>query len=96
MHEALWMGEMLDHTLVNPNQLRHYGNIFQDKTMSESPLYIITEYGDFSIEISIEGTIALDNTHTPSDNQIQEFPHINLIPPHPWDLMKVSFLKSFQ
>ena len=24
LNEAIWMGYTLDHTLVNPNQLRHY------------------------------------------------------------------------
>ena len=37
------MGDMLYHTLVNPNQPRNYGNRVQDSPMSESPLYIITE-----------------------------------------------------
>ena len=45
LHEALWMGDMLYYTLANPNQLRHYGNQVQYNPMSESPLYIITEYG---------------------------------------------------
>ena len=35
----------------------------------------------------MEGTIVFDNTHTPSDKQLQEIPHINLSPPHPWDPM---------
>ena len=26
LHEALWMGNTLDHNLVNTNQLCHYGN----------------------------------------------------------------------
>ena len=24
-NEALWMGDSMDHSLINPNQLRHYG-----------------------------------------------------------------------
>ena len=45
LHEALFMGDTLDHTLVNPNQLYHYGNRVQDNSMSEIPLSIITEDG---------------------------------------------------
>ena len=26
LHETLWMGDTLDHILVNPNQQRHYGS----------------------------------------------------------------------
>jgi hypothetical protein len=29
-YEALWMGKNMDHLLVNPNQLRHYGVTVQD------------------------------------------------------------------
>ena len=51
LHEALWMGNTLDHTLFNTNQLRHYGTWVQDKQMSEIPLSIITEDGGFSMEL---------------------------------------------
>ena len=30
LNEAIWMGETMDHTLVNPNQLRTYGMTVQD------------------------------------------------------------------
>ena len=29
-HEALWMGYLMDDSLINPNQLRHYGINVQD------------------------------------------------------------------
>ena len=53
MYEALWMGNTLDHPLVNPNQPHHYGNQVQDNLMSESPLSIITEDGEFILEPSM-------------------------------------------
>jgi hypothetical protein len=31
-HEALWMGDVMDHTLINPNQLHHYGIHIQETT----------------------------------------------------------------
>ena len=64
LHEALWMDDTLHHTLVNSNQLLHYGVRVQDNPMSESPLSIITEDGDFSMELLMEGNIIFDNTHT--------------------------------
>ena len=51
------MGNILDHTLVNPNQIRNYGTQVQDNPMSESTLYIITEDGSFNIELSMERNI---------------------------------------
>ena len=95
LHEELWMGETLYHTLVNLNQLRHYGTQFQDNLVSESPSYIITEDGGFSMELSMEGVIVFSYTHTTSDKYLQECPHINIISPHPWDPMKVIFPKLY-
>ena len=43
LHESLWMGDTLDHTLVNPNQLRHYGNRVEDNLMQEICVSVITE-----------------------------------------------------
>ena len=37
-NEALWMGDTLQHTLVNPNQLRAYGTTIQDNPFASSPL----------------------------------------------------------
>ena len=45
-NESLWMGDSMDTTLVNPNQLRHYGTQVQDNPMSQLPLSIITEDSD--------------------------------------------------
>ena len=87
------MGNRLYHTLVNPNKLRHYGTQVQDNPISESSLYIATEYGEFSMDLSMEESILFNNTHTPSDKKLQKLPHINLGSPHPWDSM--NFFPKF-
>ena len=46
------MGDNMDHYLVNPNPLRHYGNKVQDNPMSADPILIITEYNKFYMEIA--------------------------------------------
>ena len=42
-HEALWMGNVMDHTLINPNQLRHFGIHVQDNPYGDTPMHISTE-----------------------------------------------------
>ena len=54
-HESLWMGDKLDHALVNPNQLRAYGVNVQDNPFDAKPLSITTD--DASVELYSEGTI---------------------------------------
>ena len=54
-HESLWMGNKLDHTLVNPNQLLAYGVSVQDNPFDTKPLSITTN--DASVKLYSEGMI---------------------------------------
>ena len=65
-HESLWMGDKLDHTLVNPNQLRPYGVSIQDNPFATKPLSITTD--DSSIELYLDGTIICGDTQTPTES----------------------------
>ena len=60
------MGGKMKHTLVNPNQMRLYGITVQDNPVSESPLYLTTEDGDFVLPLQMKGTNVMANTRTPS------------------------------
>ena len=64
-NEALWMGDAIPHTLINPNQLRHFGMIVQDNPMSNEPLFIHNENNDFNMELKIKGTTIFLDTFTP-------------------------------
>ena len=70
-NEALWMGDSMETTLVNPNQLRHYGTQVQDNPTSELPLSIITEDNEFSMDLTMAGTIVCADTFTPSEYELQ-------------------------
>ena len=93
-NEAIWMGDHMDHTLLNPNQLRHYGVRVQDDPTSPYPLSIVTEKNEFGMELSMDGTIVYVETHAPSERDLKEFPHIELTSPHSWDPLQVKFPKS--
>ena len=85
------MGDNMDHYLVNPNQMRHYGNKVQDNPMSAYPLSIITQENKFYMEIEMDGTIVYAETHSPNENELQTFPHIMLLSPHNWNTNAVWF-----
>ena len=34
LHEGLWMNTTMEHTLINPNQLQHFGVTVQDNPYS--------------------------------------------------------------
>lgn len=52
IHEALWMGESMPNSLINPNQIRAYGWIVQDIPYCGSPLYC--EDADAMLAIPLE------------------------------------------
>ena len=92
-HQALWMGELMDHTLVNPNQLRYYGTHVQDNPMSHEPLSLMTEDEQFCMEMQMNGTIVSAHTFSPSDEELESCPHIVLSSPHSWNPHTVKFPK---
>ena len=93
-HEALWMGDTMTHSLINPNQLRHYGVHVQDDPTSRRPLSIITDDGNFAMEMQRKGTIISFSTHTPTQHELKSCPHIHLSSSQPWDPINVNFPNS--
>ena len=85
------MGNTMDHTLINPNQLRHFGTKIQDDPTSDRPLSIITEDNEFCMELAMAGTIVHANTHSPTDQELHSCPHIVISSPQSWDPHKVTF-----
>ena len=43
LNEAIWMGDKMDHTPVNPNQLRSFGITAQDNPFAEARIFTATE-----------------------------------------------------
>ena len=83
-NEALWMGNTLQHTLVNPNQLRAYGTTVQDNPFAPSPLNFEPPTGP-TIHLMTMGTIIYCNTRAPSDHELSTIPHIHLSSSATWD-----------
>ena len=88
-HESLWMGNKLDHTLANPNQLQAYGVSVQDNPFDAKPLSITTD--DVSVELYSEGTIICGDTRTPTESKLSQLPRLILTSPHDWDPHNICF-----
>ena len=93
-NEALWMGNSMSHSLVNPNQLRHCGIKVQDDPTSDRPLHMMTEDASFSLPVKMEGTTTFADAHTPSAQELQTCPHIVLSSHGEWDPSTVRFSQS--
>ena len=89
-NKALWMGDTLQHTLVNPNQLQAYGTTVQDNPFSSSPLSFDPPNGPV-IPLTTMGTIIYCTTRAPSDQELSSLPHITLSSSATWDPHNVIF-----
>ena len=77
INEALWMPDM-SHSLCNPNQLRHFGVQIQDNPYSNEPMHMRKEDedGTFVACFKSQGTCIFLETWTPTDGDLQSYPHI--------------------
>jgi hypothetical protein len=91
LNEAIWMADKLEHTLVNPNQLRAFGISVQDNPFSDAPIYIATEDSEDVLPLTCSGTILMANTRTPTDKELSTCRHIVLSSEHDWDPKNVRF-----
>jgi hypothetical protein len=94
MNEAIWMGDQMEHTLINPNQLRSYGITVQDNPFDPAPIFISSEDNEFTLPLTSKGTVIGVATRTPTDQELQTCPHVVLSSEHEWDPQNVRFPKA--
>ena len=84
----------MDHSLINPNQLRYYGIKVQYNPILDTALSIIIEDNEFCMELAMAGTVVYAETFTPSEQELHQCPHIILAFPHAWNPQNVVFLRA--
>jgi hypothetical protein len=96
LNEAIWMGGQMEHTLINPNQLRAYKITVQDNPFDPAPIFISAEDNKFTVPLSSKGTVLGVATRTPTDQVLQTCLHVILSSEHKWDPQNIWFLKASQ
>jgi hypothetical protein len=82
--EVLWMPS-LDHSLFNPNQLRHFGTVVQYNPYSQEPMAIEAKNKAFTAYLQSKGTDIFLTTWCPSAADLEAYPHIVLASDTPWN-----------
>ena len=85
IHEALYYGKRLSHSLINPNQLRHFGIGFWDNPYDTSHNLSIEIDDEIVIPLQYEGTKLAFESQAPSDHELNTLPHIHLTSKRSWD-----------
>ena len=93
IHEALGFGDSLDHTLINPNQIRAHDNPVWDNPFDPSHSMGI-EADDFVFPFQSRGSTIYFETHYPTDAEMETCPHVILTSQLEWDPDNVSMLGS--
>ncbi len=90
-NEAIWMGDHLDHSLLNPNQLRNYGIVVQDNPYDQAALHLASHSDEFIMPMATDGTTIYFDSRTPTDYELQHSPHIILSSQAEWNPREVQF-----
>ena len=86
IHEALYFGDDLDHSLINPNQIRlHLGNVVQDNPLSNTSMGINIEERDMFIPFKTSGVTIYWESTRPSKDDLDKYPWIELTDNKPWN-----------
>ena len=97
IHEALFFGDRMAHTLLNPNQLRAHGlAVYDTPTQFDlgSPHHIHDPVTDVTIPLYLRGVISYFDSHLPTSDDVHMLPRITLTSPHTWDPNAPSFAEA--
>lgn len=84
-HESLYYGTKLNHSLINPNQLRHNGVEFWDNPFDPlRKLEIHVDRGP-TIPLKFQGTKLIFSSRAPTDNELSTCEHVEMTSIHQWD-----------
>ena len=88
-HEALYYGNKLDHSLINPNQLRNYGIKVNDNPYDRSNSLGIIANDEVLIQMHTRGTKIQFGTRVPTTQELNECLKIDMTSPIPWEPSQV-------
>ena len=88
-HEALYYGNKLDHSLINPNQLRKYGVEVNDNPYDRSKSLGIIANDEVLIRMHTHGTKLQFETRVPTTQELNECLKIDMTSSIPWEPSQV-------
>ena len=81
-HESLFYGKKLDHTLINPNQIRHYGIPTWDNPFDYERNLGIEVDNDLFILFQTKGTKIYFETRTPTLYELENCQKVDMTSPN--------------
>ena len=88
IHEALFFGNKMNHSLLNPNQLRHFGIEVYDNPYEMDPtrsMGIKIPDGNEVIPFLSQGLTIFFTSRYPTDFEMEHYPHVVVTSDQTWD-----------
>ena len=89
-HEMLWFGDGMDHSLINPNQIRLTGTPVSDDPFDDTRRLGIDHPTSF-VPFETNGTCIYFDTHVPTESEILHCSHVVMTEDTEWDPSSVRF-----
>ena len=83
-HEMLWFGSTMNHSLINPNQIRIQGTPVSDDPFDDTHRLGINHNKQF-VPFETDGTWVFFKTHVPTDSKVLHCTHILMTEDSEWD-----------
>ena len=93
-HESLYYGTTLDHSLINPNQVRAYGIPFWDNPYDPDRKLSIDVNDSLQIPLQPVGTKLQFHTRVPSSQELQNCEHIQMTSSHTWNPTEIVMVQT--
>ena len=93
-NESLYYGDKLDHSLINPNQIRSYGLPLWDNPYDPDHDLSIEIHADLTIPLRAYGTKVGFTTRVPTSNELRDCQHIHVTSSHPWNPTDVLMVQA--
>jgi hypothetical protein len=93
INEALYYGNKLDHSLINPNQVRHYGINFWDNPYDKVNGTKIDIDDAVTIKLRTIGTKILFESRSPSEQELRNCHKIHITSKREWNPETVALSK---
>ena len=92
VNEGLYFGAKMEHSLLNPNQIRHFHNVVQDNPYApmEDLLRIEVPEDDFILPMQTKGVDILFHSRTPNSYELDNCKYVTLTSEHPWNPHQVQ------
>ena len=84
-NESSYYGEKLDHTLINPNQIRHNGIDYWDNPFDKSRGICIELDDGPTIKLAMDGTKVTFKSRAPSQHELNTCEHIEMTSSFTWE-----------